>query len=107
MPDVTPFLWFDDQAEDAAGRYVAIFGGAVRSRGAGVRFDILGREYVAFNGGPHFRLTPTFSLMVPVQTQAVAMRVARRPVRALVADRAGLPRRLARERRRGEIRAPT
>jgi predicted 3-demethylubiquinone-9 3-methyltransferase (glyoxalase superfamily) len=70
MPDVTPFLWFDDQAEDAAGRYVAIFGGAVRSRGAGVRFDILGREYVAFNGGPHFRLTPTFSLMVTVQTQA-------------------------------------
>jgi predicted 3-demethylubiquinone-9 3-methyltransferase (glyoxalase superfamily) len=52
MPDITPFLWFDDQAEAAAKRYVTIFGGTVDAHvGAGVRFQILGREYIAFNGG--------------------------------------------------------
>lgn len=69
MPDVTPFLWFNDQAEAAAERYVAIFDGE-RVSGPGAKFRILGREYIAFNGGPHYELTPAFSMMVTVQTQA-------------------------------------
>ena len=58
------------KAEAAAERYVTIFGGSlVRRMGGGVVFEILGRRYIAFNGGPHYRLTPAFSIMVTVQTQ--------------------------------------
>jgi predicted 3-demethylubiquinone-9 3-methyltransferase (glyoxalase superfamily) len=70
MPSLTPFLWFNDQAEAAAERYVEIFGGSIVERGQGVRFEILGREYIAFNGGSYHQLTPAFSMMVTVTTQA-------------------------------------
>jgi predicted 3-demethylubiquinone-9 3-methyltransferase (glyoxalase superfamily) len=66
MPDITPFLWFDDQAEEAAQFYTSVFPnsriidvaryGEVGPGPAGsvmtVNFDLDGREFVALNGGP-------------------------------------------------------
>lgn len=83
MSKISPFLWFDDQAEAAANLYVSIFGGKildVRHWGAGgpapagsvlsVAFEIDGRDYQAFNGGPDHEFTDAISLWVNVETQA-------------------------------------
>jgi predicted 3-demethylubiquinone-9 3-methyltransferase (glyoxalase superfamily) len=76
MSQVTPFLWFNDQAVEAAKFYVSIFkkGKMVDfvpdgKRQQGVTFQIDGREFIAFNGGPTFKLTPAFSMFVSVKTQ--------------------------------------
>lgn len=83
MQKITPFLWFDSQAEEAAKFYVSIFKnskiGAVRRYGdAGpgpkgsvmtVSFQLEGQEFVALNGGPHFKFTPAISLFVNCETQ--------------------------------------
>jgi predicted 3-demethylubiquinone-9 3-methyltransferase (glyoxalase superfamily) len=76
MQTVTPFLWFDDQAEAAAKFYVSIFKNSkiveIRRNGKKVMaatFRLDGREYIAFNGGPHYKLTPAFSMFVLVKTQ--------------------------------------
>ncbi len=83
MHKVTPFLWFNDQAEAAAKFYVSVLGkgpktkitGVVR-RGPGkaapaqaVTVLLQGHAYTLFNGGPHFALTPAFSLSVACKTQ--------------------------------------
>lgn len=77
MQKITPFLWFDGQAEDAAKLYVSIFegskilsttpgpGGTVMS----VNFLLDGREYMALNGGPTYKLTEAFSFFVSCKTQ--------------------------------------
>ena len=68
---ITPFLWFDRQAEEAANFYVGVFPNSkilkvVRYGAAGpgppgsvttVEFVLDGRSFVAFNGGPHFQFT--------------------------------------------------
>ena len=79
MQKIRPFLWYDDRAEEAATFYVGIFGedssvGDV-SRGddgtaRGVPFVLRGVEFVAFNGGPHFKFTPAASLFVSCHSQA-------------------------------------
>jgi predicted 3-demethylubiquinone-9 3-methyltransferase (glyoxalase superfamily) len=82
MHKVTPFLWFDDGAEEAANLYVSIFSGKVveeRRWGDGgaapagtllsVTFEIDGREFIAFNGGPDHPFTDAFSISVTVDTQ--------------------------------------
>ncbi|MDQ1547931.1 MAG: hypothetical protein QOH69_2835 [Actinomycetota bacterium] len=82
MHKITPFLWFEDGAEDAANLYVAIFSGTLGERrewGEGgpapagtflsVTFEIDGREYIAFNGGPGHPFTDAFSISVTVDTQ--------------------------------------
>lgn len=80
MQKVRPFLWFDDRAAEAAKFYVAIFKGAEivspqnidaldASDVMSVTFRIDGREYVAFNGGPHYKFTPAISLFVDCETQ--------------------------------------
>ena len=70
---ITPFLWFDDQAEEAARFYVASFARsritAVRPGGPGgkalvVEFELAGTPFIALNGGPVYRPTPAFSLFV-------------------------------------------
>ena len=78
MPMITPFLWFDTQAEDAANFYVSIFpnsrivsvnrmgGGAVLT----VAFELDGQRVTALNGGPHYRLNEAFSFSVECQNQA-------------------------------------
>ncbi len=75
---ITPFLWFDGQAEEAANFYVSLFpdsavtgvtpgpGGAALV----VEFRLAGVQYLALNGGPHFKLTEAFSLSVDCHSQA-------------------------------------
>jgi predicted 3-demethylubiquinone-9 3-methyltransferase (glyoxalase superfamily) len=87
MQKITPCLWFDHQAEEAAKFYVSIFenskiasmtcygeaGAKVSGRPKGsvmtVTFEIEGQEFVALNGGPHFTFSEAISLMVKCDTQ--------------------------------------
>jgi predicted 3-demethylubiquinone-9 3-methyltransferase (glyoxalase superfamily) len=73
VESITPFLWFDDQAEEAARFYVASFAGskitAIRPGGPRgkplvVEFELGGTPFVALNGGPVYRATPAFSIAV-------------------------------------------
>ena len=88
MQKITPFLWFDDNAEEAVKFYTSIFpnskigkiarydkaGEKVAGRPAGsvmtVEFQINGQEFVALNGGPHFKFTEAISFVVNCKTQA-------------------------------------
>jgi len=81
---ITPFLWFDRQAEEAANFYVSIFpnskiGSTSRYGEAGpgpkgsvmtVAFDLDGLSFTALNGGPMFKFTEAISLVVHCETQA-------------------------------------
>ena len=76
MPKITPFLWFDDQAEEAMNLYVSIFknsraGRVTRSGGKvmSVTFTLEGQEFMALNGGPEYHFTPAISLFVSCKTQ--------------------------------------
>lgn len=82
MNKITPFLWFEDQAEEAMNFYVSVFknakAGEVRRYGEGspkpgavltASFEIEGQPFIALNGGPHYRLTPAISLFVDCKTQ--------------------------------------
>jgi predicted 3-demethylubiquinone-9 3-methyltransferase (glyoxalase superfamily) len=83
MQKITPFLWFDQQAEEAANYYVSIFKnskvvsisryGEDAPRPAGtaqiVMFQIDGQEYMALNGGPEFKFTEAISLFVNCESQ--------------------------------------
>jgi predicted 3-demethylubiquinone-9 3-methyltransferase (glyoxalase superfamily) len=80
---ITPFLWFDHQAEEAARFYASIFPNSkvakvVRYGAAGpgpagsvmtVEFQLAGQSFVALNGGPHFKFTEAISFVVNCQTQ--------------------------------------
>ena len=80
---ITPFLWFDHQAEEAAAFYTSIFPNSkivkvVRYGEAGpgpagsvmtVEFQLDGQTFVALNGGPHFKFTEAISFVVNCQTQ--------------------------------------
>jgi predicted 3-demethylubiquinone-9 3-methyltransferase (glyoxalase superfamily) len=77
---VTPFLWFDDDLEDALRLYAAVLPDVrilEESRVAGpgstlfsARFSVGGQEFLAINGGPTHRLTEAFSIMVLCDDQA-------------------------------------
>jgi predicted 3-demethylubiquinone-9 3-methyltransferase (glyoxalase superfamily) len=83
MQKIVTFLWFDNQAEEAANLYVSVFKnskiGAVRRYGkAGpgpegsvmtVSFQLEGQEFYALNAGPHFKFTPAISLFVNCESQ--------------------------------------
>jgi predicted 3-demethylubiquinone-9 3-methyltransferase (glyoxalase superfamily) len=83
MPKITPFLWYDTDAEEAAKTYVSLipnskilevsrYGeGAPMPAGSAmtVRFQIDGQELLALNGGPHYKHTPAFSLVIHCETQ--------------------------------------
>lgn len=83
MPKITPFLWFDTQAEAAANFYVSIFpnskiGKVARYGKAGpgaegsvmtIAFWLDGQEFTALNAGPHFKFTEAISFLVPCKTQ--------------------------------------
>jgi predicted 3-demethylubiquinone-9 3-methyltransferase (glyoxalase superfamily) len=73
---VTPFLWFDSAAEDAAKAYTSLFADSriVEVTRAGDRVQsatilLAGQRYILFNGGPHYTLSAAFSLMIEVDTQ--------------------------------------
>lgn len=84
MKKITPFLWFDGNAEEAANFYISIFknskmGKISRYGDAGpgpkgsvmsVTFQIEGQEFFALNGGPQFKFTPAISFFVNCETQA-------------------------------------
>jgi predicted 3-demethylubiquinone-9 3-methyltransferase (glyoxalase superfamily) len=83
MQKVSPFLWFDSNAEEASNFYVSIFKNSkvlkVSRYGEGgpgpagsvmiVNFQIEGQEFIALNGGPHFKFTEAISFSINCQTQ--------------------------------------
>lgn len=78
MQKITPFLWFDSQAEEAANFYVSIFKnskilGVNRAGEAGpaitVSFELDGLAFTALNGGPHFTFSEAISLYVDCTSQ--------------------------------------
>lgn len=83
MPKITPFLWYDTQAEEAMHCYVSIFrnsavGRVTRYGAAGpgpegsvmsCTFRLDGQEFHALNGGPHYRFTPAISFFVNCEAQ--------------------------------------
>ncbi|MBM3121597.1 MAG: VOC family protein [Chloroflexi bacterium] len=83
MQKITPFLWFDSQAEDAANLYVSLFPDSkvtgVSRYGDGmplpkgtvmsVTFRLAGQEFMALNGGPAFKFTEAISFFVNCETQ--------------------------------------
>jgi len=87
MQKITPFLWFDNKAEEAAKFYVSIFknskigsvtrygeaGAEVSGRAKGtvmiVTFQLDGQEFIALNGGPQFTFSPAISFLVNCKTQ--------------------------------------
>jgi predicted 3-demethylubiquinone-9 3-methyltransferase (glyoxalase superfamily) len=80
---ISPFLWFDNQAEDAATLYVSIFPnsrilGVSRYGDAGpgpkgtvmtVSFELDGQRFIALNGGPQFKFTEAISFSIDCETQ--------------------------------------
>ena len=87
MQKITPFLWFDDKAEEAVNFYTSIFknskvvsvvrydeeGAKAAGRQMGsvmtIAFVLEGQEFVALNGGPHFKFTEAISFVVNCETQ--------------------------------------
>ena len=83
MNKITPFLWFDNQAEEAMNFYVSVFPnsrvvsvnrypeGAPGKAGTVMTatFELDGRPYMALNGGPHFKFTEAISYVVECDTQ--------------------------------------
>jgi len=87
MQKITPFLWFEDKAEEAVNFYVSIFKNskvanitrygeevaAVAGRPKGtvmtVAFDLEGQEFTALNGGPQFKFTEAISCVVNCKKQ--------------------------------------
>jgi len=71
MQKITPFLWFNDNAQEAMNFYVSIFKNSriVSVNRSGGTFEFDGQEFIAFNGGPHFTFTPAISLFVNCETQ--------------------------------------
>lgn len=84
MQKITPFLWFDNQAEEAVKFYISIFKNSkikkvARYGEAGpgrkgsvmtIEFQLEGQDFVALNGGPRFKFTEATSFVVNCKTQA-------------------------------------
>jgi len=68
---VTPFLWFDGKAAEAAAFYVSIFKNSkvVSSSPMDATFVLDGQDFLALNGGPQYKFTPAVSLFVSCETQ--------------------------------------
>jgi predicted 3-demethylubiquinone-9 3-methyltransferase (glyoxalase superfamily) len=83
MQKITPFLWFNNNLEEAMNLYVSLFKNSKivsvnRSGEAGpgpkgsvmsATFELDGQQFLALNGGPHFTFTPAISLFVNCETQ--------------------------------------
>lgn len=85
MPQkITPFLWFDSEAEEAASLYTSVFKNSrivnIARYGKGspgpagkvmtVTFELDGQEFIALNGGPEFKFSEAISFLVHCETQA-------------------------------------
>ena len=83
MQKITPFLWFDNNAEEAINFYVSIFknskvlsmnrygdaGPGPKGTAMSATFQLEGQQFMALNGGPHFSFSPAISLFVNCETQ--------------------------------------
>ncbi len=76
MKKITPFLWFDGQAEEAMNFYVSIFKNAKvlsvhRANGKvmSVTFELEGQQFMGLNAGPQFKFTEAVSFFVNCETQ--------------------------------------
>jgi len=84
MPKPHPFLWFDDQAEEAANFYVSIFpnskilaasrygeaGPGPKGQVMTIQFELDGQTFTALNGGPHFQFNEAVSFVIDCADQA-------------------------------------
>jgi predicted 3-demethylubiquinone-9 3-methyltransferase (glyoxalase superfamily) len=85
MPAITPCLWFDGNAEEAATFYTSLLpdsridkvlrapGNYPSGKTGGVltvEFTLMGRPFLGLNGGPHFKFNEAVSFQIPVETQA-------------------------------------
>ena len=72
MTNVSTFLWFESQAEEAAKLYCSILPDVkiTSTSPMSTSFAIGDQRYVAFNGGPHYKLTPSVSIVVTCAGQA-------------------------------------
>jgi predicted 3-demethylubiquinone-9 3-methyltransferase (glyoxalase superfamily) len=90
MKTITPCLWFDGNAEEAANFYASLLPdsrvdavhkapGDYPSGKAGhvltVEFTLMGRPFLGLNGGPHFKFNEAVSLMIPVESQGEVERL--------------------------------
>ena len=83
MQKISPFLWFDGKAEEAAEFYISVFpnskiGDILRNGPDGpapqgsvltVAFELDGQKFTALNGGPHYKFSPATSFVVNCETQ--------------------------------------
>ena len=83
MQKITPFLWFDGKAEEAAIFYTSIFknskikniarygdaGPGPKGTVMSTTFELEGQDFIALNGGPHLTFTPAISFFVSCETQ--------------------------------------
>src|SRR5262245_1790640 len=76
MPTITPFLWFDSQAEEAMNFYASIFKNSkilqvsrANGRVLTATVELEGQKVMALNGGPHHKLNEAFSFFVGVDSQ--------------------------------------
>ena len=83
MQKITPFLWFNDNAEEAVNLYVSIFknakinsvsrygdaGPGQKDKVMTMTFELEGQEFTALNGGPQYKFTEAISLFVNCETQ--------------------------------------
>jgi len=76
MNKVTPFLWFDREAEEAMNFYVSVFKNSqvvnvntVDGRVMTVNFELEGQPFIALNAGPHFKFNEAVSFFINCDTQ--------------------------------------
>lgn len=78
MQKITPFLWFDNNVEEAMNFYTSVFKnskiGNVNRQGPdgpvmSATFELEGQAFIGLNGGPHFKFTPAVSFFVNCETQ--------------------------------------
>jgi predicted 3-demethylubiquinone-9 3-methyltransferase (glyoxalase superfamily) len=76
MPTITPFLWFDAQAEEAMNFYASVFSRSrvisinrAQGKVMSVQFELEGQEFMALNAGPQFKFTEAISFFVGCETQ--------------------------------------
>ena len=83
MQKITPFLWFDNNAEEAVQFYTSIFkdskiletsrygdaGPGPKGTVMTMKFELNGQAFIALNGGPHFKFTEAISFVVNCETQ--------------------------------------
>lgn len=77
MQKITPFLWFDNNAEEAMNYYTSVFPeaktGNIRRYPDGriltADFELFGQQFIALNGGPHFKFNEAVSFFVNCETQ--------------------------------------